>query len=188
MSWPSPDPHRPAGAAVAARSMPYGTVVPAPPGTRVADAAAGVFTAAVSVLLGAPAGLLWSAFAPHARISITAEGATFADGASEVFVAADGWFLGIGLVIGVLSGFLGWLVARRSGPFVVVGLAVGGLLAALVAAKVGMRVGQDELRTAAASGAAGTYTANVAVQAMQVVLAWPIGALATFLALVASRD
>ena len=151
------------------------------------DVVTGAFVAGVSVLLGAPAGLLWSALAPHAHIAISASGATFADGATEVFVAGDGWFLGVALVLGLLSGFVTWLVARGSGPYAVIGLAVGGALAAYVAAKVGRRIGQDELRAAAAAGVPGTYVANVAVQAMQVVLVWPIAALASFLSLVAAR-
>ena len=151
------------------------------------DVVTGVFVAAVSVLLGAPAGLLWAALAPHAHIAISASGATFADGATEVFVAGDGWFLGVALVVGLLSGGLTWLVARGSGPYAVLGLAVGGALAAYVAAKVGRRIGQDELRAAAAAGIPGTYVANVALQATQVVLVWPIAALASFLTLVAAR-
>ena len=151
------------------------------------DLVTGAFVAAVTVLLGAPAGLLWSAVAPHARIAISASGATFADGATEVFVAGDGWFLGVVLVLGLLSGLVTWVVARGSGPYAVLGLAVGGALAAYVAAKVGRRIGQDELRAAAAAGIPGTYVANVALQATQVVLVWPIAALAAFLTLVAAR-
>ena len=180
MSWPAPD----ARPAVEPRT-PYG--VTAAPRNRVADLAAGYFTLAGSVLLGAPMGLLWSELAPHARVVISAGGATIADGATEVFVAADGWFLAVCVAIGVLTGFLAWLVARRSGPFVVVALAIGGLLGAWIASEVGMRPGQDELRAAAAAGIQGEYVANVALQATQVLLAWPVAALGTFLALVASR-
>jgi hypothetical protein len=156
------------------------------PGLR-HDVLTGAFVAAVTVLLGAPAGLLWSAVAPHAHIAISASGATFADGATEVFVAGDGWFLGVAVVLGLLTGLVTWVVARGSGPYAVIGMAVGGLLAAYVAAKVGRRIGQDELRAAAAAGIPGTYVANVALQATQVVLVWPIAALATFLTLVAAR-
>ena len=152
-----------------------------------ADVVTAAFVAAVTVLLGAPVGLLWSALAPHAHIAISASGATFADGATEVFVAGDGWFLGIGEVAGLLTGLLAWLAARRSGPYVVVALAVGGLLAAYVSAKVGRRIGQDELRAAAAAGTPGVYVANVALQAKQAMLVWPVAALAAFVTLVASR-
>lgn len=152
-----------------------------------ADAVAGFFVTAVSVLLGAPAGLLWSALAPHASIDISAAGASFANGESESFIAADGWFLGVTLLLGIVVGVLTWLAARSSGSWVVVGLALGGLLGAYVASKVGTRPGQDALRAAAASGQPGRYVANVALQAQQVVVAWPVGALGAFVALVASR-
>ena len=151
------------------------------------DLITAAYVLGVTVLLGAPVGILWSALAPHARIAISASGATFADGATEVFVAGDGWFLGVCAVAGIVTGFLAWLGGRRSGPYVVVALAIGGLLAAYVGAKVGRRIGQDELRAAASAGTPGTYVANVALQAKQTILVWPIAALAMFVTLVASR-
>jgi uncharacterized membrane protein YeaQ/YmgE (transglycosylase-associated protein family) len=153
----------------------------------VEDLASAFFTAAVSVLLAAPVGLLWSALAPHARVQITAAGSYFTGGESEVFVAADGWFVGVTLLAGLLLGVLSWLAARGSGPYVVLGLAVGGLAAGWVAAKVGARPHHDALLRAAATGAQGSYVANVALQAWQVVVAWPVAALGAFLALVAAR-
>ncbi len=147
----------------------------------------GLFTLAVCVLLGAPAGLLWSALAPHAKVVINANGANFADGITEDFIAADGWFAGVVFVVGLLTGVLAWWLARGSGPFVVVGLAVGGLIAAFVAAEVGMRPGQAALQAAAQAGRAGNYMANVALQADLAVVLWPVGALASFLTLVLSR-
>jgi hypothetical protein len=145
------------------------------------------FTAAVCVLLGAPLGLLWSAVAPHAHVAVDAAGATIVDGATEVFIAGDGWFIALTLLAGVATGVVAWLVARRSAPYVVVGLAIGGLLASYVASKVGVRLGQDTLQSAVHGGRAGTYVANVALQAKVAVVAWPIGALLTFATLVVSR-
>lgn len=144
-------------------------------------------TAAVVVLLGAPAGLLWSAVAPHSHVAVEAGGAYISDAQTEVFIAGDGWFLGITLLLGVATGGLAWLVARRSGPFVLVGLAVGGLLASYVASKVGVRVGQDALEAAVRSGRVGTYTSNIALQTKTAIVAWPLGAVAAFATLVASR-
>lgn len=167
---------------------PYGTVLPARVSTWRHDALTGFFVAAVTVLLGAPAGLLWSALAPHAGVDISSAGATFSGGVTaETFVAADAWFLAVGVALGLVTGVLAWVFARGSGPVTVVALTVGGLLAALVASKVGMRIGQDALREAAAGGVSGRYVANVAVQAQTVLLGWPIAALAAFLTLVVSR-
>lgn len=151
------------------------------------DGVAGLLTAAVCCLLGAPAGLLWSALAPHAHVTITSNGASIVEGASELFIAADAFYLGVTVVVGLLLGGLCWLVARGSGPFVVLGLTVGGLLGAYVAARVGMRPGQDTLRAAEIVGRHGRYAANVALQAKLAVLGWPIAALAAFSTLVLSR-
>ena len=151
------------------------------------DAVAVLFTLAVVVLLGAPTGLLWSALAPHAKVVIDANGANFADAITEDFIAADAVFAGLILVVGLFTGVLAWLLARGAGSFVGIGLAAGGLLAALVAAEVGMRPGQDALQAAAQAGRAGNYVANVALQSNLVVVLWPVGALASFLTLVLSR-
>jgi hypothetical protein len=151
------------------------------------DLVAALMTAAVTVLLGAPVGLLWTALAPHSHVSVEAGGAFIADAETEVFIAGDGWFVGITLLVGVLIGVLAWLVVRQSGPFVVVGLFVGGLAAAYVASKVGVRVGQDMLEAVVHSNRPGTYRSNVALQATAAIAAWPLGAVAAFALLVATR-
>jgi hypothetical protein len=145
-------------------------------------------TAGVTVLLGAPLGLLWSAVAPHAHVTVVAGQEPYiSDAATEVFIAGDGWFVGLTLLAGVLCGVLAWLAARHSGPFVVVGLVAGGLIASYVASKVGVRIGQDALRDAVSSGRQGTYVGNIALQAEAAFVVWPLGAVAAFSALVASR-
>lgn len=132
-------------------------------------------------------GLIWSAVAPHSHVAVQAGGAFIADAETEVFIAGDGWFIGLTLLIGVVTGVLAWLVARHSGPFVVVGLAAGGLLAAYVASRVGVRVGQDALEAAVHSGRQGSYVSNIALQAKSAIVAWPLGAVVAFAVLVASR-
>lgn len=173
MSWSAPD------------ARPYATAATpsyaeAAPSRWREDLVRAGFVAAVSVLLGAPMGLLWSALAPHAHVQIDAAGANVVDGATEVFIASDGWFLGVTLVAGLVVGVLAWLAARRSAPFVVVALAVGGLAASYVASKVGVRLGQDALTAVVRNGTKGSYTANVALQMKQAILVWPIAALAGF--------
>lgn len=166
--------------------LPFGAWAPVPSRWR-EDTLTGLLTAAVVVLLGAPTGLLWSALAPHARVVVAGGEGFIADAQTEVFIAGDGWFVGITLLAGILTGVLGWLAARGSGPFVVVGLAVGGALAALVASRVGLRVGQDALLAAVRGGADGDYVGNVALQAKAAIVVWPLGAMAAFTTLVASR-
>lgn len=183
MTWSPPD----------ARPSTGSSVVPAvgtaPAGRRplLGDLLAGVATTALTVLLGAPLGLLWSAVAPHSHALVEAGGAYISDAETEVFIAGDGWFFGLTLLVGIATGVVAWFVARRSGPFVVVGLFVGGLLASYVASRVGLRVGQDALAAAVHSGRPGTYTSNIALQTKTALVAWPLGALAAFGTLVASR-
>lgn len=154
---------------------------------RRSDLLTGLFAAAVVILLGAPVGLLWSAVAPHSHAVVEAGGAYLADAQTEVFIAGDGWFLGLTILVGVVCGVLAWLAGRTSGPVVVVALAVGGLAAAYVASRVGVRIGQDALRAAVRSGQPGTYTSNVALQTKAALVGWPLGAVAAFATLVASR-
>lgn len=94
------------------------------------------------VLLGAPAGLLWAHLAPRLTVTVTADGIQADDVEStKAFIGADGSYLVVMLVLGVLCGVLAWWLARRSGPVTVLALAVGGSLAALIAASVGLRPG-----------------------------------------------
>ena len=151
------------------------------------DVVALALTAGVTVLLGAPVGLLWSAIAPHAHVQVQAGDAFISDATTEVFIAGDGWFIGITLVVGLACGVLAWLAARWSGPFVVVGLAAGGLAAAYVASRVGVRIGQDALRELVHEGRQGTYVGNIALQTKAALVAWPLGAVAGFATLVAAR-
>lgn len=185
MTWSPPD-ARPAAAPVARAASAYGTAYGAAWRRRDDLLAAGV-AAAVSVLLGAPVGLLWSSVAPHAHVAVNASDSSVIDGATEVFIASDGWFVAITLLVGVACGVLAWLFGRRHAPYVVIGLAVGGLLAAYVASRVGLRFGQGALRAAIRSGRSGTYVANVALQARVAIAVWPIGALVAFAVPVVSR-
>lgn len=183
MTWSVPDPLRSTVLAAPGRAA----VRPVRPPRWREDAVVGLFTVAACVLLGAPLGLAWAALAPHAHVVIDANGPNVVDGATEVFIAADGWFLGLTLLAGILTGVLGWLVARRSAPVVVVALTLGGVVAAYVVSLVGARIGREALLMDLRGGRYGTYLANVALQSKQAILAWPLGAVAAFATLVLSR-
>lgn len=99
-----------------------------------------------AVLLGAPFGLLWSWLAPHYTVVFDSSGQpTYPEiESSKAFIGADGSFTLAMVVAGALTGLAAWLLARRSGPWTVVALAVGGALAGLVAVRVGLLPGQQE--------------------------------------------
>jgi hypothetical protein len=139
-------------------------------------------TAVFSTLVGAPAGLLWAAVAPKVTVVLSDAEVSLATPDNSAFIAADGFFLGVVLVVGVLVGALAWGLGRRHGPGVVLGLTAGGLLAGYVAARTGALVDESTARDAVAAGQSGMVELAVRLRASEAVLAWPVGALLGFLA------
>lgn len=146
-----------------------------------------------TVLLGAPAGLLWSAVAPRVSVVFTKDGPQVTDlESTKAFVGADGTFLVVVLLMGLLCGVLAWLFARGFGPWTVGALAVGGLLAALVASRVGLMPGADAAIAALSDPAhhtSGTIDLflgrheedGLHVRAPWAAVGWPVGALFAYL-------
>ena len=149
--------------------------------TRQADAVAGCVTAVVCVLLGAPVGLLWAAVAPKVAVEVTGTAVKLTSDASA-FIAGDGWFLGVVFLVGLVTGLAAWALGRRHGPAVVVGLTVGGLLGAYVAARTGELVDEGSARAAVEAGRMGGLELSLVLRATEAVVGWPIGALLGFLA------
>ena len=177
--WPAPDP-RPAGTAAPAFGTAY--VLPVAAGrSRAQDAFAAALAAVVTVLTGAPVGLMWAAYAPRTDVVVVAGEARLVQPGSNAFIAADGWFLVAGLLAGAVGGLLAWRLARQHGPAVVVGLAVGALLAAYVAQVVGEQVGRAELEAAVRAGEAGPLELTLQLRAHEVLLGWPVGAMLSWL-------
>lgn len=131
-------------------------------------------------LSGAIAGLIWDAAAP--KLSSSALAAS----ANQTFrpqIGADAWFLLVTLVAGLVVATAFCLVIGRPGPGAAVALAVGGLLAALVADRVGFVAERHAaVLTLHAAGypTTGDYVTQVdfRVHALSVVAAWPLVALA----------
>lgn len=178
--WTTPDPRRaPAGAP--AFGAPY--ALPAQPSPTVAaDAFAGLLAAAVTVLLGAPVGLLWAAVAPQpAGVLVDGEPRLAMPG-SNAFIAGDGFFLLAVTVAGIIGGLLAWHLGRRHGPAVVVGLTAGGLAAAYVAMVVGQQVTLEQVEQVISSGPEGVFGVHLRLLATQTRVGWPVGALLGYVA------
>ena len=146
-----------------------------------------------SVLLGAPAGLLWSQVAPRLKVTFRAEGPTAPDlESTKAFIGADATYILVMLGVGVLCGLLAWAYARRSGPWTVTALAVGGVLAGLVAARVGVIPGSEDALMALRQGKVGHAPVDLYLGVLKgdvphlrspwAAVAWPVGALVAFLA------
>lgn len=170
------------------------TVLPSAKGRWVEDVRVFVVTVAVMVLLGAPAGLLWAAVAPHYTVRVTDQGLQFDNiESTKAFIGADGAYAVVVLVLGLLCGALAWRFGRRGGPWTVAGLVLGGVLAALVAAEVGLRPGAPKAFEALQPGSGfrgsvdlylGRRTGDsndLALRAPWALVMWPIGALVSFL-------
>jgi len=177
--WAAPD--RPAGLPLT--RTPFGEPASpvARPSTLRRDAVAGLVTAVVSVLLGAPVGLLWPLVAPHAQVTVLGPGqAGYVNPEGKDFIGADGSFLLLGLVVGAVVGLLAWWLGRRHGPAMVLGLLAGGLLAAYVASRVGARVGREHVLAVVEAGRPATVRSSLRLLATESVVGWPVGALLGF--------
>lgn len=111
-----------------------------------------VLLAVVGVLLG----VLWQWVTPGAIVAMTADGPVHADPTSERYFADDGWFALLGGAAGVFVGLACWvLVPRHRGPLVMLGMAAGCLLGAVVAWQVGRHIGLAAFRDFLESAPAG---------------------------------
>jgi Protein of unknown function (DUF2567) len=90
------------------------------------------------VLAGLLGGLMWAQLAPRLPFRVVQPGQVVATKAeSEVFIAADGWFVVVTVPLGVLAGALAWLPRAARGPLMPFTLAVGGTAGAVATRLIG---------------------------------------------------
>lgn len=178
-SWPAPDPRPSAAVAPTFASPPLELDQPAPPVAR--DLFAGALAAAVTVLVGAPVGLLWAALAPRVDVVLEGGQVQLVETASSGFIAGDGAFLLAVALAGALGGLATWWLGRAHGPAVVVGLALGGAAAAYVAMVVGLQVGLEEVQRAVDTGLQGAFALPpTKLRAREALVGWPVGSLLAY--------
>jgi membrane protein YqaA with SNARE-associated domain len=141
---------------------------------------------ACSAVLGGLVGLVWPRVAPHIHVVPAVNGS---EAATKALLGDDMWLALLGAIAGVVSVVLLAFIARDtgSGPGAVVGLAIGGLLGSIVAARVGHLVEHPHIVIAIRAGFPGitphSVTAIVGyfdfrVRARAVLVAWPLTAVA----------
>jgi hypothetical protein len=92
--------------------------------------------------VGAALAPLWVHLAPRLAFRVDQPGRALpVVPEAEEYVAADGRFVLITLAVGVVAGFACWRVRRARGPLVLLALAAGGLLGAVVTWRLGLRIG-----------------------------------------------
>lgn len=142
------------------------------------------------VLAGILTGLVWELVTPLPQFQVVGRRA-ISSGAieDETAVAADGWFAVCSGVAGILSAIAVFLRVRSARMSALVGLTLGGLLASLLAWRVGVLLGPDSVRAGAAGMSdGGTLSGPLRLSAVGVLFAWPLTALITYFALAAGLD
>ena len=144
-----------------------------------ADLRTSALLAAALAACGVPVGLLWEALAPRADFRVTADGPVPVGNSSMELSVADDSVLVLLLVgLGLLAGALAWRLRRLRGVTVLVALAVGASVAAVVAWRLGVLMGPGPTEADLARvGAVVTTPLRLS--------AWPALAAAPFSALLA---
>ncbi|MEU6216109.1 AAA family ATPase [Streptomyces sp. NPDC047022] len=160
------------------------------PGMKTEIREAAVITVGTA-LAGILFGVLWAWLTPHVPLVGNLVDKNWVvylkDTEGEQAIGVDGTFTLLALGFGAVSGLLVFLARKRGGVPLVVGLAVGGLLASLLAWRVGTWLGpeQDVIAHAKAVGKGVTFSAPLRLGAKVALLAWPLAALAVHLGLTA---
>ncbi|WP_327356768.1 DUF2567 domain-containing protein [Streptomyces sp. NBC_01304] len=176
--WQAPPP--PSGGASYGKPGAGGTAV-------AAELREGAIAAVAVTIGGVLLGLLWLWLAPKVALISNGEAVFIRDTEGEQAIGADGTFILLGLAFGALSALVVFLLRRRGGIALVVGLAVGGLLASVLAWRFGIWFGpgDDVVARAKAAGEGVAFDAPLKLNALGGLLAWPVAAMAVHLALTA---
>lgn len=144
--------------------------------------------AALTLFLAPYVGMLWEWIAP-APTYVNIAGEVFLDNQdSSEFIAADGWFLVIGLLVGIASAALGYW-RWRGNLAVIVAMTGASVLAALIAREVGEAFSPAPIQQTASTLADGdTIRGSIEIAADGVLLGWAVGILLTYLSLIGGLE
>ncbi|MFD4632220.1 DUF2567 domain-containing protein [Streptomyces sp. NPDC058284] len=152
--------------------------------SEVRQAAVILVVVAVSGLL---LGALWTWLAPRVPLISDGRAVYLRDTEGEQAIGVDGTFTLLALGFGVVCGVVVFLLRKRGGIPLVVGLGLGSLLGALLAWRVGIWLGPetDVVAHAKSLGKGVVFDAPLELKAKGTLLAWPVAALAVHLGLTA---
>ncbi|MFI6086617.1 DUF2567 domain-containing protein [Streptomyces sp. NPDC051218] len=145
---------------------------------------AAVIAVALAVC-GVLLGLLWLWLAPRVPLIADSEAVFLKDTEGEQAIGVDGTFTLLALAFGAVSGAVVFLLRRRGGIPLVVGLTAGSLLGAVIAWRLGIFLGPetDVVAHAKSVGKGVAFDAPMELKAKGALLAWPVAALLVHLGL-----
>lgn len=156
------------------------------PGMKTEVRQAAVIVVAMAVC-GVLLGLLWMWLAPRVPLVADNDAVYLKDTEGEQAIGVDGTFTLLALAFGAVSGAVVFLLRRRGGIPLVVGLTAGGLLAAVIGWRLGIFLGPetDVVAHAKSVGKGVAFDAPLELNAKGALLAWPVAALLVHLGLTA---
>jgi len=152
------------------------------------DLGAAMIVLLASLPLGALMGLVWERVAPKAHWMVQGGGAVLSEVEQSDFVAADGWFAVLGAAAGLLCGTIAFVLFRGRTRALPIGLAAGGILASLVAWRLGQALGPGPIDSHRGAPDGSTFDGPLDLRADGVLLSWPIAALLAVLVLTVIFD
>ncbi|MBO3678194.1 ABC transporter permease [Streptomyces sp. NEAU-YJ-81] len=130
-------------------------------------------------------GLLWLWLAPKVPLVSDGSAVYLKNSEGEDAIGADGVFTLLGLAFGAVSALIVFLLFRHGGIALVIGLAIGGVLASVIAWRLGLWLGptSDVVAHAKEAGKGVTFDGPLKLGAKGALLAWSVAAMVIHLAL-----
>ncbi|MBU3868562.1 ABC transporter permease [Streptomyces sp. 4503] len=130
-------------------------------------------------------GLLWLWLAPKVPLVSDGTAVYLKNSEGEDAIGADGVFTLLGLAFGAVSALIVFLLFRHGGIALVIGLAIGGVLASVIAWRLGLWLGptSDVVAHAKEAGKGVTFDGPLKLGAKGALLAWSVAAMVIHLAL-----
>ncbi|MFF5636740.1 DUF2567 domain-containing protein [Streptomyces sp. NPDC012825] len=154
-----------------------------------AEVVQGALVTIASAVAGVLLGVLWLNLAPRVLLVSDGKGVYLRNSEGETAIGADGTFVLLALAFGAVAGITVFLLRRRGGVPLVLGLAAGGVLGSLLAWGLGTHFGptSDVVAHAKAVGPDVTFEAPLELHlGAAALLAWPLAAMIVHLSLTAA--
>ncbi len=144
--------------------------------------------AGLTLLVAPYVGIVWERISP-APTYVNLSGEVYLDNQdSSEFIAADGWFLILGLLLGIASAAVAYW-RWRGDVAVIAAMSGASVLASLIAREVGEAFGPAPIQQTALTLADGeTIQGSITLASDGILFAWAVGILLTYLSLIGGLE